>query len=103
GAYDHDYHPDAIEWWRDACGHEGDPPRAWAAADAPRCLSWVRFKDQYVARALGELAHVLDDVGLGEVARFHNLPPGPHHLYDLRGIQRAIAGPVGIDAYTPRA
>jgi beta-galactosidase len=45
---------------------------------------------------------MLDDVGLGGVARFHNLPPGYHGLYDLRGVQRAIGGPVGIDAYTPR-
>jgi len=37
------------------------------------------------------------------VARFHNLPPGHHAHYDLRGIQRMIGGPVGIDAYTPRA
>jgi len=103
GAYDHDYHPDAIAWWREASGLDGDPPRAWDPAAAARCITWARFKDQYVARALGELAHLFDEVGLGEVARFHNLPPGPHGLYDLRGVQRAIGGPVGIDAYTPRA
>ena len=49
------------------------------------------------------LPKLLDEVGLGEVARFHNLPPGHYGLYDLRRIQRAIGGPVGIDAYTPRA
>lgn len=27
GAYDLDYHPDAIEWWRDSTGIERDPPR----------------------------------------------------------------------------
>jgi beta-galactosidase len=102
GAYDHDYHPDAIAWWRDAAGYE-DPPRVWADDDAARCVAWIRFKDEYIARALGELAASLDAVGLGEIARFHNLPPGHHAHYDLRGIQRAIGGPVGIDAYTPRA
>ena len=30
---------------------------------------------------------MLDDVGLGEVARFHNLPPGHYQHYDLRQIQ----------------
>jgi beta-galactosidase len=121
GAFDLDYHPDALAWWRDdggtddgrdlrpagsaAEGRRGtiEPPRAWHADDAARCIAWVRWKDRYIARALGELAAMLDDVGLGGIARFHNLPPGHYQLSDLRAIQRAIGGPVGIDAYTPRA
>jgi len=103
GAYDHDYHPDSIAAWRDASGLDGEPPRAWDPADAARCISWVRWKDQYLAHALGAFGKQLDDVGLAGLARFHNLPPGHHGLYDLRGLQRAIGGPVGIDAYTPRA
>jgi beta-galactosidase len=101
GAYDHDYHPEAVAAWREASGLDGEPPRAWQPDDAARCISWIRFKDQYVAHALGAFARSLDEVGLGGVARFHNLPPDPAQ-YDLRGIQRAIGGPVGIDAYTPR-
>lgn len=96
GAFDHDYHPDAIAWFGDTA------PTAWDPADAARCIAWVQFKDRYLARALGELARSLDEVGLGGLARFHNLPPGHHGLYDLPGIQRTIGGPVGIDAYTPR-
>jgi beta-galactosidase len=102
GAYDHDYHPDAVTAWRETSGLDGDPPREWRPDDAARCISWVRFKDQYIAHALGAFGAALDDAGLGRVARFHNLPAG-HRLADLRGIQRAIGGPVGIDAYTPRA
>ena len=102
GAYDHDYHPEAVAAWREASGLDGEPPRAWLPDDAPRCISWVRFKDQYIAHALGAFGKSLDGVGLGRVARFHNLPPGHTGLYDLRGIQRAIGGPVGIDAYTLR-
>jgi beta-galactosidase len=102
GAYDHDYHPEAIAAWHEATGLDGEPPRAWLPHDAARCISWVRFKDQYLAHALGAFGRSLDDVGLGGVARFHNLPPGHHGLYDLRGIQRAIGGPVGIDAYSRR-
>jgi beta-galactosidase len=102
GAYDHDYHPDSIAAWRDASGQGGEPPRAWDPGDAARCISWLRWKDQYIAHALGAFGKALDDAGLGGVARFHNLPPGHHALYDQRGIQRAIGGPVGIDAYTPR-
>jgi beta-galactosidase len=103
GAYDLDYHADAITWWHESTGLEGSPPRAWDPAAAGRCISWVRFKDHYLARSLGMFAHALDDVGLGGLARFHNLPPGPLGLSDLRGIQHAIGGPVGLDAYTPRA
>jgi len=102
GAYDADYHPDAIAWWRETSGFS-DPPRAWDPADAARCASWVQFKDHYIARALGELAGFLDAAGFAGLARFHNLPPGHHGLYELRAIQAAIAGPVGIDAYTPRS
>ncbi|MFN0248892.1 MAG: beta-galactosidase [Kofleriaceae bacterium] len=102
-AYDLDYHPDAIDWWRDSTGIEGDPPRAWNPADRARCVSWVRFKDHYLSRALHEFTRALDRVGFAGLARFHNLPPGHHALSDLRGIQHGIAGPVGIDAYTPRA
>lgn len=103
GAYDHDYHPDAVAEWQAASGLDGEPPRAWDPNDAARCISWVRWKDQYIAHALAAFSHALDEVGLAGVARFHNLPPGYHGLYDLRGLQRAIGGPVGIDAYTPRA
>jgi beta-galactosidase len=103
GAYDYDYHPDAIRWWSEASGDDGPPPRAWDPAQAGRCALWVRFKDQYLSRALGAMAHMLDEVGLGGVARFHNLPPGHYGLSDVRGIQAAIGGPVGIDAYTRRA
>jgi beta-galactosidase len=100
GAYDHDYHPDAIAWFEEL-GYD-DAPRAWEDDDAERCAAWVRFKDHYIARSLGELAKLLDDVGFAGLARFHNLPPGHHGLYDLPAIQRAIGGPVGIDAYTGR-
>jgi beta-galactosidase len=103
GAYDHDYHPDAITWWNEASGLDGDPPRAWDPDDAARCASWVRFKDQYLARALAEFARDLDAAGCAGIARCHNLPPGHFGGYDLRRLQHAIGGPVGIDAYTARA
>ena len=102
GAYDLDYHPDALAWWDETTG--GIPaPRAWDPANAGVCAHWVLFKDEYIARALGDLAKMIDEVGLGGIARFHNLPPGHHGHYDLRWIQESIRGPVGIDAYTPRA
>jgi beta-galactosidase len=100
GAFDLDYHPDALAWWRDASGVD-EPPRD--VSDPARAALWLKFKDEYLARALGAFAKLLDDAGLGGIARFHNLPPGHYQLYDLPQLQRAIGGPVGIDAYTPRA
>ncbi len=102
GAFDLDYHPDALTWWREHSGLD-EPPREWRAADAARCALWLKHKDEYIGRALHAFAGMLDEVGLGGIARFHNLPPGHHGHYDLRRIQTAIGGPVGIDAYTPRA
>lgn len=102
GAFDLDYHPDALTWWREHSGLD-EPPREWRADDAARCVLWLKHKDEYIGRALGAFARMLDEVGLDGIARFHNLPPGHHGLYDLRRIQIAIDGPVGIDAYTPRA
>lgn len=102
GAFDLDYHPDALVWW-DETQPGIEPPRVWTPETAAICAHWVEFKHRYIARALGEFATMLDDVGLGGLARFHNLPPGHHGLYDLRSIQTTIGGPVGIDAYTARA
>jgi beta-galactosidase len=103
GAFDLDYHVDALAWWSDASGlSPEDAPRSWTGADA-RIALWMKFKDEYLARALGCFAKIADEVGLGEVARFHNLPPGHYQLHDLRRLQHAVGGPVGIDAYTPRA
>ncbi len=101
GAYDLDYHPDALAWWTEATGYEA-PPRAWSEADAARCVAWVRFKDHYLSRALRGFAASLDAVGLAGVARFHNLPRGHHGLVDPRGVQAAIGGPAGLTASTSR-
>src|SRR5262249_32841946 len=76
GAYDHASHPDAIAWFG------AEPPRRWDPTDAEHCVSWVRFKDTYVARALAALTKSLEDAGLGGVARFHNLPPGEPIWFD---------------------
>ena len=101
GAYDHDYHPDAIQWWLED-GGDGDAPRAWDPERADRCVRWVRFKERYLARALGRFAAALDEVGLDGVARFHNLPPGEPWWSPLPAIAAAIDGPVGVDVRASR-
>jgi beta-galactosidase len=102
GAFDLDYHPDALTWWRDASGLDA-PPLEYSPTDAARCALWLKFKDDYLARGLAVFARALDAAGLDGIARFHNLPPGHYQHYDLPQLQRAIGGPVGIDAYTARA
>ncbi len=101
GAFDHDYHPDAIAWWH--LRHEAPPPRTWTAETAAVCAAWVRFKDAYLAHALGRFAVALDVAGLGGVAHFGNLPPGEPWFADLAGLERAVGGPVGIDVYASAA
>ncbi len=101
-AFDLDYHPDALAWWRDASGLEA-PPLEYAPTDAARCALWLKFKDEYLARALSAFSKMLDDVGLAGIARFHNLPPGHYQHADLTQLQHAIGGPVGTDATTPRS
>jgi beta-galactosidase len=106
GAFDLDYHPDAIGWWHEHAAAIGlpagtAPPRD--AADPGLAAAWVRFKDVYLARALAGFAAALDDVGLGGVARVHDLPPTEPWLYDLPRIAGAIAGTPGIAAASARA
>jgi beta-galactosidase len=106
GAFDFDYHADALAWWREHSGLDGEagePPREWSAKDAARCILWLKHKDESLARSLADFSHSLDEVGFAGIARFHNLPPGHYGLNDIRRLQHAISGPVGIDAYTPRA
>ncbi|HMW48680.1 MAG TPA: hypothetical protein PKC70_10310, partial [Cellvibrionaceae bacterium] len=53
GAFDLDYHPDALAWWREH--DEREAPTRWAADDAERCVAWVQWKELYLARGMGEL------------------------------------------------
>lgn len=106
GAFDHDYHPDAVAWWHEdapALGLPADPPppppRAWDPADPAPAIAWVRFKERYTERALAWVAAALDAAGLGAAARYHNAPPSQPHLCHLPGAARAAGGPAGLDFY----
>jgi beta-galactosidase len=100
GAYDHDYHPDALVWWREHAG-DVEAPRAWDATGAARCVEWVRFKEVYTARALAWVRAALDAAGLDGLARYHNAPPAAPELVHLPAAARAVGGPAGLDFYHP--
>ena len=74
GAFDLDYHPGALAWWREHAG-DRDAPVAWDPDDPAAGARWVKFKEVYAARSLAWLADALDRAGLGGLARFHNGPP----------------------------
>jgi beta-galactosidase len=99
GPFEHDYHPDALRWWHELAGDE-PPPRAWDERDPGRASQWLRFREVYLARTLAWLGAALDDAGMGEVARLHDLPWSEPGAFDLPGAQAAL-GPgsaVGMDA-----
>jgi len=100
GAYDQDYHPDAIALFRDLlrakyAGDEEDLRRAWrdpgvsfatawppvrfeaaSAEDLPRHMDWIEFHEHLLATGMERIARALEDSGLGELPTMHNLPLG---------------------------
>jgi beta-galactosidase len=98
GAFDLDYHPDAIAAWRADTGEAGEPPRAWDPAAPGRCVAWVRAGERALARALARLGAALDGAGLDGIARFVGLPPGYHGHADARALAGAVGGAVAISA-----
>ena len=74
GAYDVDYHPDALAAWR---GHRDvEPPRQWHADDGATCAAWVRWNAGAAARAIAQWSAALDDAGLAGLARVGGAAPG---------------------------
>ena len=99
GAYDQDYHPDALALYRgflrEKYATEGelsrvygiaatsfdaiDPPRRFDATRADelvRHLDWVEFHEHLLAWSMGRFARALREAGLSGVPTSHNLPFG---------------------------
>jgi beta-galactosidase len=99
GAYDQDYHPDAIrqfrEYLRAKYHHIRDLRTAWnqdqlqfATVEAPtkfdaveatqlaRHMDWVEFHEVMLANAFARFTVALEDAGLSGLATMHNLPMG---------------------------
>ncbi len=99
GAYDQDYHPDALRLWRDflrekyGTSHElsaawNDPTASFPEASAPRRfdakdaggltqhLDWVEFHEHLLAHAMDRFVVGLRDAGFGGIPTMHNFPMG---------------------------
>ena len=98
GPYDQDYHPDALDAFRDflrakygrsvralrdAWGDDGatfatvEPPKrfdARAASEVARHLDWAEFHEHLLSTAMERMRAALDEAGLGGVPTTHNLP-----------------------------
>jgi beta-galactosidase len=91
GAYDVDYHPDALAWFAEIAGVGATVPRAWSREHAAACVRWVQFRGEYADRAHREWSAMLDDAGLGEVARIDLAPVS----YAARSALRDVHVPAG--------
>lgn len=104
GPYEHDYHPDALGWWRELAGDEA-PPQAWEPADPGRAARWLRFREVYLERTLAWLGAALADAGIRDIARLHGLPWSEAGAFDLPGAQAALGAgsAAGLDVSHPAA
>ena len=102
GAYDHDYHPDALRWWSEVAPGEA-APRRWETARQDTCVKWVQFKDEYAVRSLAWVAAAMQEGGLEGIPWLHNLPPTAPELAALPRLEEALSrrqeAVVGVDFY----
>ena len=96
GAYDLDYHPDALVWWDEHA--PGVPaPREWAPANASVCARWIGFQDLYLARAMRLFREILDEVGFAGIATYHDAQLGQHASRSGFPDLRRRAQPIGFE------
>ena len=121
GAYDQDYHPDAIHAFRDflrakhrslrtlreAWGDETitfgtvEPPRRFDArevADLARHVDWTEFHEQLLSTAIERMAEALVDAGFDGLPTTHNLPLG-ESATPLNPARMTAIDLVGLDYY----
>jgi beta-galactosidase len=121
GAYDQDYHPDAIHTFRDflrakhrtlrnlreAWGDETltfgtvEPPRRFDArevADLARHVDWSEFHEQLLSTAMERMAEALVDAGFDGLPTTHNLPLG-ESATPLNPARMTAIDLIGLDYY----
>jgi len=124
GAYDQDYHPDAIRMFRELLREKygslqrlrdawNDPSVTFATAeppvrfdaekaeDLPRHLDWVESHEHLLARAMERFGNGLVQAGLGELPTFHNFPLGEAATALNPARITKVLDFVGLDYYHP--
>jgi beta-galactosidase len=96
GAFEGDYHPEALAWWKDFSGGR-EAPNHYEADDMPRCLRWLAFKEEYLRRSFVWLREAAEEAGMGALARYHNLPASKPNLCNQPMVEEAIEGIAGMD------
>ena len=109
GAYDQDYHPDALQRWsaftaeNTSLGQVDAPTRFDAddASDLPRHLEWARFQETLITSSIARMASDLRAAGFDGIPLMHNLPPGDSSAgVHLPNLQKEV-DLVGLDFYHP--
>jgi len=127
GAYDQDYHPDAVVHYRtflrdkyktlgelaQAYGFDAaaegaprfgdiEPPTrldAKAPAELVRHVDWAEFQEQLLSRAMQRFADALAESGVDGLPRSHNFPPGQESTPLNAATVRGSIDLVGYDYY----
>ena len=117
GAYDQDYHPDAVALYRRFLARrhpklegtdqleELEPPRRFDARDREglaRHLDWVAFKEWMVTRALSRLAGALRVTGLDRLVLFHNFVGQRWGAACSLAAAEQVLDLAGLDVYAAR-
>ncbi len=122
GAYDQDWHPDALALYRKFLAHkygEGASPRtaygleldsfaamvpparfeARSLDELPMYLDWAELQERMVTRFLRRVSKRLRKAGLGEVPTTHNLPIAEHAAPAAIGDIGRTVDLLGLDYY----
>ncbi len=100
GAFDADYHEEALAAWREESGGVEPPRRFDGSTPAALALqlAWLGFRERRIAAHLHTLGALLDEAGLRGVPRTHNFPPTEPGVYDVAEAERVL-DVAGIDLY----
>ena len=122
GAYDQDYHPDAIRLFRAFLRtkhkHVRELRAAWnepkaqfatavppvrfdahGAEDLPRHMDWMEFHEQLLTHAMSRFSKSLDQAGFGELPTMHNFPLGEAATPLNAGRMGEVLDLIGLDYY----
>ncbi|MBL4635380.1 MAG: beta-galactosidase [Kofleriaceae bacterium] len=63
GAYESDYHPDALAWWHEFSDGQS-PPRSFSGEGMADALQWMHFKEEYCSKSLAWLRQAAESAGM---------------------------------------